>query len=131
MRMIRKRLCRSALVETNRLLVQTSHLSNVFLGLLLEIALSLSDVELVAALTAELVDHSSSFVLGVAAICAFLYAILLIPTKERFGQLHGSVLVVISSIPAIIFILRSPRNISFRLVWCLLTILTGFRVSTC
>ena len=70
------------MVETNLLLVQLGHPSNVFLGSLLEIALSLSDVELVAALTAELVDHSSSFALGVAAVCTLLYAILLIPTKE-------------------------------------------------
>ena len=77
------------MVETNLLLVQTSYLSSVFLGSLLEIALSLSDVELVAALTAELVDRSSSFALGVATVCTFLYAILLIPTKKLFGTVAG------------------------------------------
>ena len=70
------------MVEANLLLVQTSHLSNVFLGSLLEIAMSLYDVELVVALTAELIDHSSSFALGVAVICTFLYAILLILTRR-------------------------------------------------
>ena len=75
--------------ETNLLLIQLGHLSDVLLGSLLEVALSLSDVKLVAAFASELVDHSSSFALGVAAVCAFFYAILLIPTEERFWTVAG------------------------------------------
>ena len=58
----------SFLVETDLLLIQSHHLLNVLLGSLLEVALSHSNVELVAALTPEFVDHSSSFALKVAAV---------------------------------------------------------------
>ena len=47
--------------------------------------MSFADVELVAAFASEFIDHSSSFALGVAAICAFLCSSFLIPTEEGFG----------------------------------------------
>ena len=65
------------------MLIKFCHLTDVLLGSLLEIALSLSDVELVAALTLELIDQPSSFALGVAAVGTFISLLLLIPVKKQ------------------------------------------------
>ena len=50
----------------------------------LDVALSLSDVEFIATLALDLVDHSINFALGFAAVCTFLFTLLLIQTKKRF-----------------------------------------------